>query len=387
MYNFKLIKEIREQLGMIQEELANRSGLNRSTINQIENGKYKDLTISKIINISKALNIPTSYLLEAEQETADKKILFRAQEKLKDQDLSEISWLIHSLYPRYKNLQHIVIKENPGCLIPCYHVPITPVSIRNKAIISIAEKERKSLGIEPGTDYDLKSILLQYADIYEIPFNSLDILGFTIFDTSTGKPLIIINSRINPNQKRFILAHEYGHLLFDRENISDKIELRSDLFSDDPVENRANQFAAEFLVPEKELNSHSEKINEEGLAFLMNKFRVSRQVIVNRWFSLDKINEDQKKHFDAIRPIQLLKFYGYNNDEIEYYKTKPYLKSISNNFDKLPPEYLTLVKQAYVNGNISYKKIADYSLIQPEEIEKKLQLSDEEIDEYEQVYE
>ena len=326
MQIYDRIKEIREQSGITQSELASRTGINRSTITQIENGKYKDLSISKLINISNALNVTPSYLLEAERETAEKRILFRAKERLNPEDVPDVSWIIHSLYPRYKALISISRKQSAKGIIPTYNIPFEPISERTESIILIADKERKSLAIKPDQNYNLKSVLSRYADIYETPFNSLDILGFTILNDTLNRPLIIINSLINPNQKRFIIAHEYGHLLFDREKVSNIIELRNDWHSNDNIEVRANQFAAEFLIPAKDIYFHSDKVDEKGLAFLMNEYHVSRQVVVNRWLNLNLINNSQKEYFDAIKPIQLMKIHGYDNDEIQYY---------DNNFTKI----------------------------------------------------
>lgn len=379
------LKSIREQLGITQNELATRSGINRSTIAQIESGKYKDLTISKLINISSALNISLSYLLEADQEPAEQRILFRAKERLNPQDINQISWVIYALYPKYKALLNIAHKEKTGYFLPSYNLPVESISTRNENIIHIAEKERNSLKISSEKNYQLKSVLGKYFDIYEIPFNSKDILGFVILNNSQHRPLIIINHLINPNQKRFILAHEYGHLLFDRDKISDIIELSQDSNINDPIEIRANHFAAEFLIPVKDIYLHTDKINEAGLAFLMNHYGVSRQVIVNRWFSLGLINSTQKEHFEAIKPIQLMKIYGYINDEVQYYDKQPSIMTPFSDFEKLPPEFLHLVKEAYVTGKISYKKIAEYCFIEYQEIEQFLGIKEEYWDEFEPI--
>jgi len=382
---FERLKSIREQLGITQNELATRSGINRSTIAQIESGKYKDLTISKLINISAALNVSTSYLLEADQQPAEQRILFRAKERLNPQDINQISWIIYSLYPKYRALLNIAHKENAGYFLPSYNLPIESISVRNEHIIHIAEKERHSLNISSEQNYQLKSLLSNYFDIYEIPFNSKDILGFVILNNSQYRPLIIINKLINPNQKRFILAHEYGHLLFDRDKISDIIELSQDSNINDPIEIRANHFAAEFLIPAKDIYFHSDKINEAGLAFLMNQYGVSRQVIVNRWFSLGLIDSAQKENFEAIKPIQLMKIYGYNNDEVQYYEKQPSKMIPFSDFEKLPPEFLHLVKEAYVTGKISYKKIAEYCFIEYQDIEPFLGIKEEYLDEFEPI--
>lgn len=58
-----MIKKRREQIGMSQDELAQKVGYkSRSSINKIELNK-QDLTQSQVTKIANALNVPVGYLL------------------------------------------------------------------------------------------------------------------------------------------------------------------------------------------------------------------------------------------------------------------------------------------------------------------------------------
>lgn len=50
-----MIRERREELGMTQEELANKSGVSRQTISSIETGKYENMLTSTLAAIATAL--------------------------------------------------------------------------------------------------------------------------------------------------------------------------------------------------------------------------------------------------------------------------------------------------------------------------------------------
>lgn len=64
-----MIKKRREQLGMSQDELAQKVGYkSRSSINKIELNK-QELTQSQIVKIAIALNVPVGYLLGDKVET------------------------------------------------------------------------------------------------------------------------------------------------------------------------------------------------------------------------------------------------------------------------------------------------------------------------------
>lgn len=49
------IKELREEKRMTQEELANKSGVSRQTINAIENDKYSNVLMGTLAAIASAL--------------------------------------------------------------------------------------------------------------------------------------------------------------------------------------------------------------------------------------------------------------------------------------------------------------------------------------------
>ena len=61
------IKEIREKLGLSQEDLANRMGIKRVTLSQIENGHRKICT-EELIKLSRIFNITTDLLLDLDED-------------------------------------------------------------------------------------------------------------------------------------------------------------------------------------------------------------------------------------------------------------------------------------------------------------------------------
>ena len=56
------VKEYRIKLKLTQEELANRSGLSRYLISQIENGDDVNLTKNTMVAIANVLNVKVSRL-------------------------------------------------------------------------------------------------------------------------------------------------------------------------------------------------------------------------------------------------------------------------------------------------------------------------------------
>lgn len=58
----KIIKTEREERGWSQLELAKRAGIDRKTVNRVENGKYLP-TVDTLVSLSSALGVSVDYLI------------------------------------------------------------------------------------------------------------------------------------------------------------------------------------------------------------------------------------------------------------------------------------------------------------------------------------
>lgn len=95
-------------------------------------------------------------------------------------------------------------------------------------------------------------------------------------------PVIMLNGRDSPNRKRFSCAHEVGHFVkrSDDPDEYEYIDLRGARASagTDADEVYANAFAAELLMPEKEIKRRKGKSEVE----MAVAFDVSREAMHNR---------------------------------------------------------------------------------------------------------
>ena len=107
-------------------------------------------------------------------------------------------------------------------------------------------------------------------------------------------PIIGVNSLHHPNRQRFTIAHECGHLIFDRDLISQEIHVDKQfvvLRRDDrsatgleKIEIQANQFAAELTMPRifllHSLGNRTIDIDDSGLVRnLAQQFKVSEEAM------------------------------------------------------------------------------------------------------------
>ncbi len=91
-------------------------------------------------------------------------------------------------------------------------------------------------------------------------------------------PLFFINSGLSTDRERMSLCHELGHLfMHDMPN--------------EEMEKEANIFAAEFLMPRRDVSPHLDRITIERLAALKPYWRVSMAALLYRARELKKLSK------------------------------------------------------------------------------------------------
>jgi Zn-dependent peptidase ImmA (M78 family) len=113
-----------------------------------------------------------------------------------------------------------------------------------------------------------------------------DVYGLSGFSPQYG-PCILLNAVNTVERRIFSLAHEYGHLLMHRSFYRSK-EPASGLPKDHDLEQMANVFAANFLVPDVALKIAFQRsigdkpVGIEDVVFLKRYFKVSADMMIRR---------------------------------------------------------------------------------------------------------
>jgi Zn-dependent peptidase ImmA (M78 family) len=153
-------------------------------------------------------------------------------------------------------------------------------------------------------DIDVKYSILKSNISGKINYNVVD-----------DKAIIYINSNEYPLRQRFSLAHELSHYIYDI-NFSEDAEIEDNdqtLFRNDiinPIENRANRYAAKLLMPKKLFVRETDKIKNDLfpdednkiripniykiVEKLSNTFKVSIPAVIIRLHSIGKIKDTVK---------------------------------------------------------------------------------------------
>ena len=96
------------------------------------------------------------------------------------------------------------------------------------------------------------------------------------------RPFFFVNTEIPADRLRWTLAHEIGHLVMHA-------------MPSPQQERQADHFAAEFLMPAREVRGELGNLSLPKLAALKQRWKVSMQAIIMRAAALGKITERQKR--------------------------------------------------------------------------------------------
>jgi Zn-dependent peptidase ImmA (M78 family)/DNA-binding XRE family transcriptional regulator len=243
------IRSAREICGLTQEQLGEFVGLHRVAVGQIEAGT-RSVSSLELDQIAHAVGRDIkSFFAQAFVERDALSALFRSDAQLAEQaDLLKALRESLALGHELTNLERLLGIDRVQLLTASYELPVPKSrwdAIQQGQKVAVEERQRLGLGLAPIADLNdlLEAQGVRTADA-ALPD---DISGLMLVDQTIGV-FVVINANHAAVRRRFSVAHEYGHVLLDRERVGaiSRAENRSDL-----LEVRANAFAAEFLMPAK----------------------------------------------------------------------------------------------------------------------------------------
>lgn len=243
------LRAAREACGMTQEEVAGRMDLSRPTIVQIELGNRAVSSI-ELDQFAYLFGRDIREFLADEFHEKDAFVaLFRAHPDVASQpEVADALRTCLTLGREITNLERLLGIDREIGKTAAY--PLLPPKNKWDAVqqgIRVAEEERRrlQLGISPLVNVAevLETQGVRTAQI-DVPD---DVSGLTLSEPSVGL-FVVANSRHHLLRRRYSYAHEYAHVLLDRERLGtiSRAEDRDDL-----IEVRANAFAANLLMPEE----------------------------------------------------------------------------------------------------------------------------------------
>ena len=149
---------------------------------------------------------------------------------------------------------------------------------------------------------DAHGIGLSFTELSDRQIRAVSVFG------PTQRPHIFLNTKFRSYQtsgvKRFTLAHELGHLLLDRE-YSGELAIASGPWAPLAIEQRANAFAAAFLMPTWLLRdalatADSPADDPETIRSVSARLRVSASSLIDRLHNLGEITFEDRIQLRSI---------------------------------------------------------------------------------------
>jgi Zn-dependent peptidase ImmA (M78 family)/DNA-binding XRE family transcriptional regulator len=276
------IKQAREFKGMTQTQLAELVSVKQSAISQIEKDEFTPSDeLVRAIAASTGF-APSFFELEPTGDLPLGTLNYRSRKSVTAREETKAYQYANLLYTQIKD---IVLDTT----VPPNNIP----QLSNVKALKAARITRSAFGLSP--DEPIKNLLHVLEKngvfIFTIPREIQKIDAFSTWaDLDESRPIIIIISGKPMDRMRFSVGHEVGHLVIHR-SLKPSLKL---------IENEANEFASEFLMPEKAMRDEmTPPITLTSVARLKLRWGVPMQALIMRARGLKIITERQAKYLFA----------------------------------------------------------------------------------------
>ncbi len=353
----KKIRKERRRLGIKLQDLAKEVGFaNYQTLSSIEKGE-REIKVSEIDSIAKALGVNISYLM-GDEKAIEERVLWR--KCTNKEECGKFENELKRFCNNFKNLSELVGHKYER------FVPPSPAELQKENYLNdfefskaLAEKylDAYVLGKYPGNNLiDVlqdRNILIFCMDLKDY--------GSAASLVSDFGAAILLNKNDTPWRRTFDIAHEFFHLItwniYPLADGCDEDNEKSNL------DRYADAFASALLLPEGSLLNEVEKRKkEDGLDIvdiieLAAKFRVSIQALTWRFENLMAFSEIWKRVKNEV-------FKGLDLDEIRNHPKIHELNKLRKvkepDLPELPEIYVTQALKTYKHGRISKLKLSEY---------------------------
>ncbi len=277
--NTGMIVLARESRGYSQKEMADLLGLSPGKLCKVELGE-QNLGTEHLTKLETLLGYPHTFFYQEVESYLPSNLSFRKREKVAQKLIFPIEAQINISRIHAESLFKCLEKTNS-------EIPTLDI-IKLGSAQEAAKKLRKIWEIPAGAIKNMTQILEEK----EIPVLNFDFgterVDSRLILTKEKHPLVFLNKTLLGDRLRFSLAYELGHLVM-------HAYLNTDFDRD--TNHEANLFAAEFLMPEKDIRpDFNGDITVAKLAELKRKWKVSMVALLYRAADLECISYNQKNY-------------------------------------------------------------------------------------------
>jgi Zn-dependent peptidase ImmA (M78 family)/transcriptional regulator with XRE-family HTH domain len=260
----------REARGLTQTELARALGVSQAMLSKIEAG-FKAPTDAMLARISNSLDFPEAFFFQTDSVFGPglSEFFHRRRQDVAVKVLARVHAQIN------------VIRMHVARLLRSVELPelkIRPLDVAefDDSPAAVARAVRAAWQLPEGPIANMIHVIEDAGGIvirYQFGTPQVDAISRWVPGLP---PLFFVNEGLPTDRERLSLCHELGHLIMhDAPNGN--------------MEGEANQFAAEFLMPARDILPHLDRVSLERLAALKPYWRVSMAALLYRATELKKV--------------------------------------------------------------------------------------------------
>ena len=277
VFNPVMLKLMRKARGFNQTAFSKLVEVTQGAYSKIEQG-FMEVDGVKINRFSDILKVPVDFFYLEEKMFPPATPLHRSRSAVSKNLVDKIEAIANLM-----RIQVNILLES----IDDFKVTIPKIDNSFMSPEEIANNIRSILHIPYGPIDNMIDIIENCGIfVVELDFETEKIDGFSMFGTRV-QPIIFINRSFPADRKRFTLAHEFGHLI-----MHDNVNYNE--FNN--IEDEANRFASEFLMPSNEIKSQLSNLNIAKLVNLKRIWKVSMAAILHKAGDLKTITQNQSKY-------------------------------------------------------------------------------------------
>lgn len=282
------IETLREQAGIGKKNLAQAVGYTPSMMTRILKGE-RGIGPSGLINFANFFDVPLQVLLHGPLPEEEPLVQFKDEDK---------AVFTEALYPRAKGYAfrfadtYRLLHGEPFALKQARTTLTNPMEGGEVAARNLRDLCKQPTGRLTSMVEFITSLGIAVAEVDD-PSNRLKGVTFRWTDDIA---LIAMDAQLRVASKRFLLAHELGHLVLEgragaiQRKRNQRHDLAADFFSTDPFEQAANSFAGRLLLPDADLQPYTRGRHElksgnpvdvwqEVIAHLSREYGVSGEMV------------------------------------------------------------------------------------------------------------
>lgn len=277
-FNPSMLVLARETRGLSQSDLAEMILITQGKLSKIESG-IMPVSSSELSTISQKLNYPEDFFFQYDRVYGPgvTDLFHRKRQTLSTKLLKKYHAIMQL---RQMQLERLLRSADIGA------ININPVDIddpESPTPEEVAQMTRASWNLPTGPIENVISVIEDAGGIVipcDFETTKIDAMSRWI---PGMPPIFFINTCMPMDRIRFTLCHELGHVIMHR-------------LPNANVEQQADAFASEFLMPKRDILSLLDNLSIEKLATIKKLYKVSMAAIVYRAKKLNKITENQARY-------------------------------------------------------------------------------------------